>query len=57
MQHPGNYRVVSMGTDKEGHWVIRGHFYVESASRAQQHIQIACSRSKGMCESLEDNSE
>ena len=31
MQHPSNYRTVSMGTDKEGNWVIRGHFYADSA--------------------------
>ena len=33
MQDASNYRAVPLGTDKEGDWMIRGHFYAESANR------------------------
>ena len=57
MQQQSKYRAVAMRTDKEAHWVIRGHNYIASASGTQQNVQITHSRSKGSCESWEDNNE
>ena len=57
MQHPGNHRVLSMGTYKGGNLVMRGHFHADSASGAQLSTHIACHKFKGTCELLEDNNE
>ena len=54
---PSNYRSVSVGTDKEENLVVRGHFYADSSTGAEQSTWIACSRSEGTCESWEYSNE